>query len=435
MSARAETSPAVDALDETIRLGLQSREHIETGVRSRIFGPYLDKIVEHETTRIKSGAVEPEIAVKTLVAASSLYQLAEREYKRRYPLTDEELAHHQANVLDGVIQLVRPGAATTKKQARTQVDCADAYLSHSITEIQPELSAANYGAIFRKDQTMASAALTLDRQDLTSLLEDKNRKAMPHLTLTNWAIGETEAGIYNFAAKSGFRIRDFDIGSGDGATIAAKIASIRNLTDIEQLPEIAMTGLEVTPELFEGLAQFVKSDKGASALDLEGVVYNGAGSVSEFGALTVVQGDALRELVLLYQKIPANKDEIMIFTGNYSWHRLGRLSRRILLQIFSSYPNSVAIAGDLRDNTSRVNTGYFNLAVNGPLNCGNVTLERQFREWGYSLVDLRKSRPQTLDPRLVNRLLYDSVNDDGHLWIAHKGPIAEAALGLVPNAA
>ncbi|HYF96418.1 MAG TPA: hypothetical protein VD947_00065, partial [Patescibacteria group bacterium] len=76
-----------------------------------------------------------------------------------------------------------------------------------------------------------------------------------------------------------------------------------------------------------------------------------------------------------------------------------------------------------------------NLGANGPLNVGNRFLRQQFLSHGYELVNLAQYIPENLDSRLATRLLEDSVNNDGHLWIAYCGKKAQDLLKLQPRIA
>lgn len=127
------------------------------------------------------------------------------------------------------------------------------------------------------------------------------------------------------------------------------------------------------------------------------------------------------------------EDEITVITANYAWHRLTSVQKAKITRLFCQASNPIFIIGDLAENTSVINKRYFNLAANGPLNCGNPNLRNIFGNWDYyySLLDLEKQRPASLDPRIAKRLLQDNKKNDGHLWIAHYGKHTWEALNLV----
>ena len=426
---------ALKLLGQAIHLDPDIRREIKDGLDTPTYSPYLAEMLRYTIEGVQNGILKSELVEPALGNAARLFVLADWDYRKgQKPLSGEALARHQANVLAGKIELVSPEAATTDEQGIRQVETADSFLSNQ--GIQATLTAINYGAFFRP-QTMASATRTLDRRAIDKLLAivDSTQEAMPHLSVSNWAIGQTVAGIYRYVAELPFgRLRIFDIGSGHGATIAATTSSIHNSDGINRRPELSITGLETTPEFYQELTGFVRRDEGIAALNLKPVEDVGESEleISRFSALTTVRGDALNSLQRSNLSSGVEDSDITVITANYSWHRFSGHAKAAIMRMFHPLPNTIFIIGDLAQNTSVINRRYFNLGVNGPLNCGNRHLSHQFGNFGYEVVDLDRERPSALDPRLTKRISYDNTHNDGHLWIAYWGRLASEALHLVP---
>lgn len=434
-----EISPAVQRLSETIHLDPDVRRYLNQGIATRVYGPFLEAMIEIGVDKIKDGSFDPDSIETALCTAAGCYYWADKDYAGQgCVLTDEQLTRHQANVLNGTIELVPAEATVSDEASIRQVKTADDSLSHNRSEVQAVLAALNYGIFFRP-QTMASATRTLDRRQIDDLLTSlgSTQEAMPHLTVSNWGIGQTFAGVYSYAARSNgkLRIRHFDIGSGHGATLAAIINCVSNLEDIDNRPGLAMTALEATPEFYQELVQFTNRPEGVASIGLESVSHSRQVGIqiSEFGALTTVRADAVTALKNMDHSFFSREDEITIITANYSWHRLNSSQKFQILKLFYQAPNPIFIIGDLAQNTSVINKRYFNLGANGPLNCGNRNLKNMFGNWGYyyAQVDLEKEKPASLDPRIARRLLQDHRGNDGHLWVAHRGRFTADALNLV----
>jgi hypothetical protein len=431
----SKENPAVQALIEVTNLNDLSRIRLEKGAGSRVYGPFVERMALHAVTKIESGALDPQPAVKALEIASALYLSSDKRYSQNpHAIRGDALKRHQANVLGGDIVLVPKEAATAPEEGIAQVVFANDMLRAVNSKVEAALSDINYGSLFRM-QTMAGATRTLDRREIDDLLESMStsQEAMPHLSVSNWAIGQTVAGIYEYLGRSQVgRLRIIDIGSGHGATTAAETNSIVHVDGIDRRPEIAITALETTTEFYKELATFAENDHAASALDLERVRLNKGSdeSISTFGTLTTVNDDAVEVMKKADMSEWADENDITVVTANYSFHRLPQSSKDAILERFSHLPNVVFIVGDLAQNTSVINRRYFNLAANGPLNPGNRNLTKRFGKFGYDLVDLEKQKPMSLDQRLAKRLSDDHRNNDGHLWIAYKGAVAAEALQL-----
>lgn len=435
----AEISPAVQRLSETIHLDPDVRSYLNKGVATRVYGPFLEAMIDFGIDKIKEGSFSPGSIETALCNSAGCFYWADQDYaKQDKVLSDEQLERHQANVLNGTIELVPRDVGVSDEVSIKQVETADTLISVNNSNVQAAIAALNYGVFFRP-QTMASATRTLDRRQIDDLLAslDSTQEAMPHLTVTNWAIGQTFAGIYRYVAKSNgrLRMRHFDIGSGHGATLAAITNSVNNLEVIDKRPGLAITALEATPEFYRELNEFTSGPEGAALIGLDTTSRNaepGMG-ISEFEVVTTVMGDAVTALQNMDHYFFSRDDEITVITANYSWHRLNSAQKFQVMRLFAHAANPIFIIGDLAQNTSVINERYFNLAANGPLNCGNRSLRNMFGNWDqyYVQVDLEREKPASLDPKICRRLLKDRKDNDGHLWITYRGRYTEEALNLV----
>lgn len=433
MAAGLERAETLQFLQETAPQQPDLQRELEAGLATRVYGPFLERMIDYGKKSILKEDLDSESAVNALVIASRLYQAADQDYAaQEHTLTDEELAVHQANVLNGDIAPVPKEKAVSYENSVAQVERGDNAFYDQPDSVQAALADINYGAFFRP-QTMASADRTLDKSvdELISIPVDK-MEAMPHLTVSNWAIGQTLAGIYrNISRHSDSpRLRVIDIGSGQGATIAAITNSLGS-EEVDGKPVLSITGIEVTKGFYDDLSNFTETDNGTNSLGLRPVRYKpeDGTSISEPGTITTIKADAVQALRNL--DISEDPNQLTVITANYSLHRLGRRKKMEILDLISQIPNVIFLVGDLAQNTSEVNRRYFNLGANGPLNAGNLYLKELFESFGFDVVNLDRERPDYLDPRLAKRLASDDKLKDGHLWIAHGGNLATEVLDLV----
>lgn len=387
-----------------------TQREIEHGLTTPTYAPFLAEMARYSAGAIRSGTLlDSQLVGLALVTASKLFCMADEDYRLggNPVLSGEALKRHQANVLAGKIELVPREFGTTPEQSIRQVDRANASLLR-FPDIAAIMAAINYGALFRP-QTMASATRTLERHELSRLLAlvDSSQEAMPHLTVSNWAISQVSAGLYQHMAQLGLgRIRIIDIGSGPGGTIAAQTSSILDLGDIGRRPELAISALEITPEYIDQITHFAQEDKGIATLNLRPNHHSweAGANISSYGGLTIVRGDAVNSIIRSDIDSNFQPSDLTVVTANYSLHRFSSIPKGDIINLFSRIPNCVLIFGDLVDNTSLVNSLYFNLGANGPLNCGNRYLSNILESSGFSIVDLSRERPSTLDPRLAQEI-------------------------------
>ncbi len=417
---------------------------LKSGSDSEVYGPFFKRLAQYGLRQVKQGTMDPEQLTEALLCAAPCYRFADVDYrKNKGALTGTALAEHQANVLAGIIKPVPNEAATSVKQGQAMARTADYYIGDHDPHIQAVLAEINYGSTFTP-KTMAGAQLTQERSNIETLLSTigKNPEAMPHVTLTNWVIGEIAAGIYQAAARlrPPQRLRYFDLGSGSGGTAAATTACLANVVNIPRKPPLAYTAIETTLELYDELRTFSREDEAIKTLDLHSFPYNPKGklSISEFGMFTSVKADVLSSLnSFLTRNIERTADRIadydtLIVTVNYAGHRFGTRKWEGIIELFRYVPNVIFLICDLFENISAINRLFFNLSANGPLNPGNINLETSFKHKGFNIIDLDKEQPASLDRRLAERLRWTSEHDDQGLVIACKGRLALDALNLVP---
>ncbi|HYF96786.1 MAG TPA: hypothetical protein VD947_01970, partial [Patescibacteria group bacterium] len=312
------------------------------GIEAEVYQPFLSAMTVHAAERVKEGEFDVQSTVNALVIAAGLYADADEDYRSNPDrLQGEALKSHQGNVLDGTIQRVNPINATTFQQGRLQVIRATERLAGQPSEEQSVLAALNYGTVF-DPKTMATAQETLERQEIDELLETvagEYDEAMPHLTISNWAIGQIVAGIYDRASISSAefrrpRVRVFDMGAGSGATLAAIISSINALQERDRGVELAISPIETTPELYEQLDSFIKNNPMIQDIGLHAVSRSekGKASISQFGVLTAVKSDAVEEMCRFY--VPFNND-VNVVVANYSWHRISKDKKGQLMERFA----------------------------------------------------------------------------------------------------
>ncbi|HEX5744297.1 MAG TPA: hypothetical protein VFX84_02490 [Candidatus Saccharimonadales bacterium] len=381
---------------------------------------------------------------ETLPAMVGLAWLLERaglEYYDRgwgtAPKPDSaEWRRHVENVRAGRIETVAPQFWMTAEAGRNQVTRADRHLNGENPGVEPILAALNYSLYF-KPGTMAGAARTLSRSP-EEVAAVEELEAMPHLTVSNWAIGETVQHVYEaMAARSDAgRLHIIDMCSGTGATPAA----IVNRLGVAQErghgldgDRLGIMSFETTPVFYDQL----RTDYLPGArphLEGLGVKEFETARLADFhnqprtGTISLVAGDIVEGIVKLDMS-EVTKDDVLVATANYGFHRLPSQRKDEIVQKLSAAENSVIVVGDLRQNGSAVNRGYFNMSNNGPLNTGNLWLEDMLGMAGYvtRTIGHEGYEPDFVDAALRDRL-HEQLDDDGFVTIAVKGPKANELL-------
>lgn len=424
--ARIDLSP--------LNLTAETHKTIEAGRTAYLFGVFLDPMIKVGLSHVAHGSMDQQTVSLALSTIAKLYTLSGNDYEQQpKKLTGDDLTNHQRNVLNGDIVLVAPQQELNEENRLAQLRQANETLSELPPAVQAIIAELNYEGFFRP-QTMAGGAHTRDRNELDQLLASlgTEQDAMPHLTLTNWAIGQISGGIYSYTSETNKVLKIIDTGSGPGGTVAAITDRLLN-TKRANAKGLAITCVETAQGFYDQLELFTQDDNVIDELGLKVKSLDSPSSerISEPGSLTTVKSDALSALKRL-DLSSATQDDIIIITGNYSWHRLAGRTKQEIMDLFAHVPNVIFVVGDFAHHGNPVAKQYFCLGANGPLNVGNIGLGAQFIKSGYSLVDLKHQRPTSLDERIARKIVHADKDPDidGHLWIAYKGKLAEKALSL-----
>jgi len=440
-----QTPPPPDPLINTradlsiLNLDTEAQVKIESGRNAFLFGVYMEPMIKAGLRHVSDGSIGKDDVTLALQATADLFAASGKDYETQRDKTGQPihlegvaLSVHQRNVLNGDIVLVPAENELNEKNRLVQLQRSDATFSNLPPGIQAVIAELNYEAFFRP-ATMAGGERTRDRGERERLLTSlgKDQEAMPHLTLTNWAIADVVKGVAEFAAQTNKKVRVVDTGSGPGGTLSA-ITS--RLADAEALPkDLAVSGIETTQGFYDQLDDFIAGDQVIRdlGLDVNPIAKNDGLPVSEPGYLTIVKADTLSGLKRLHEQ-GFSDDEVVVITGNYSWHRLTTEVKKEIMELYKDAPNVIFAIGDFANHGNPVAKQYFCLGANGPLNVGNLDLENKFRESGYSIVELESEKPQALDQRFNDQIVADDRNpdSDGHLWIAHRGDLAKETLQL-----
>ncbi len=402
-----------------------------------LYGPFFSAMVNHAAELVEQGIVEdPRITARALAITAELYTRANRSYDRK-PWPKKVLEKHQYNVLHGNPSPVDEQYRTTAAEGIRQVRAANALLTGEEDGVESEISRYNYGGCFFGKGTMADASRTLLRGDTDKLIENDEHTAMPHLSISNYVIGQTIASVMKFAqGREDVKVRIFDYGSGHGATLSAIFSSINRFGAVVDPSRVAFSAIETTKPFFDKLQNFVRNKRrGAPSIGLKvSKARNGSNDFSRFGFLTTVFGDAPAAFKRLIKEGMGGKHEIIVLDGNYVNHRLPDNKKTEILGSVRECENVVIAFGDLIRNTSIINRGFFNRGANGPVNCGNEQLREILEAEGFEIIDLNVETPELLEESLADRMVRDDIDPDkdGHIWIAARGALARESLGLMP---
>lgn len=417
-----------------LNLSPEQAQMIEKGRNAFLFGAFMDPMIEAGLRHFSDGSMKKDDVSLALQTVANLFAASGRDYEAQpNHLEDEEaIATHQENVKNGRIILVQDTFEMDSVNRVKQLKLADMTFSSLTPNIQAIIAELNYEEFFRS-QTMAGGDKTRDRGERDRLISSlgKDQEAMPHLTLPNWSIGDITQGIVKAAQEKGKKVRIIDTGSGPGGTLSAETSRLN-----EAKPDrsrLAITGIETTQGFYDQLGDFVSNDPVIEELGLEvnPLGTDAEGEPSKMGNLTIIKSDTLSGLKRIHDQ-GFSDDEVVVITGNYSWHRLDSKRKQEIMELYKDVPNVVFLIGDFANHGNPAAKQYFCLGANGPLNVGNIDLSFQFWKSDYSLVDLEEETPGTLDPRFRERIVQDhnDPNSDGHLWIAYRGELARESLQL-----
>jgi len=419
---------------------------VQQAVGTTIYGGLISKYLEAALAVAKDGkvesAVEPDKA--TLAGAVDFISRAavrsEAEYAKSRPTFLEdpsfirEISDLQVNVANGVIKLVLERFAMTPQEGRNQVDFADTAFSSLGQRAQLLMAGLNYATFTGKTMLTGNALLSDSEQlDLNGWTEKQMQQSMPHLVLSNMAIGQIVSALLQ-RGRTDELFTIVDTGSGTGCTLAGSVLGIQDAaTKGSKTPRISMTGIEGGRKFFnDELVPFADTAMGRMpdvSLD-KTVLTKPSQHTVEGGQFNLIYGDILDSLKKL-EFGKEVKNGITIITANYVWHRLPRVVKDSMIkEITRKAPNAIFLVADLVQNASAVNRGYFNFRDNGLLNCGNVGLDNILRSNGYRMFELNgATAPSSMDQRLA-RQIGNGTTSDSIFYVAYRG---EKAADLVEN--
>ncbi|HSX46154.1 MAG TPA: hypothetical protein VLG27_04100 [Candidatus Saccharimonadia bacterium] len=370
----------------------------------------------------------------TLLISTSVYYVN----SSRAPASDSETwQKHLKNVGDGKIELLPKENWMLTDDALDQVERADRLFRNARRGVQALLAAINYERF--TDETMADAKRILATSP-EGAAESQGLEAMPHLTVSNWAIAQINRHIYNrMSEQPRGELHIIEPGPGTGATSAAVTKTLAMAEGHLGRNRLSMLGIEATPSFSENLRKnffpLVNGYLHLLGLDIpEMKVATEEGQQVEPGTFRIVQGDLVDEILKLdFSEL--GPEDVVVFNANYVMHRIPSNHKKWIWDKLATAPNCIILMGDLDKNASDFNLGYYNESTNGPLNTGNNGQTRSLEEAGFNVARLGSYRSidRYVHPALVNRARLLVVKD-GTTRIAFRGQKAHQHL-LVDNIA
>lgn len=411
--------------DSGFDLGFEHIGEVADAVQSNIYGHIVASNLEY----FRTTDTAPEVAAAAarvlcgVTRASARMYWQDRQGARSPKLHlnshfQTSLTELQANMAQGVIAPLPEEYAMTADEGLQQVRFADKILYDLGPLGRRLLSDANYSLYFSQ-RTMANGEQLLDTT-IDEVVESDGEEQMPHLTRTNFAIGQLLAGI---ARHRRGRLTIIDNGAGTGATLAATVSAMNQVSDYKGT---AIHAVESNADFCEGLEELAVSVvRKIQAINPAFGLMTDQRQVAEGSGLVVAHQD-VTDFINNLEALPKGKTDVTVMAANYVWHRLPiRAKGSMIRQIDASSSNSIFLIADLAQNASLVNRRYFNFGNNGPLNCGNISLWNSFYRHGFKVTRLGRGHgPTSIHPKLVERISAEATND-GYLWIAYKGPEAE----------
>ena len=403
---------------------------LSTGIHDEIYGPVVASNLEHLRQH-----EEPDVALEAALALSSLVRTSSSRYRNNYPeirsyfrddlefapeLMDE-ISTLQSNAAHGeAAYLISPKYAMTKEEGLDQVLRADTELSNAREEVLIALANANYSLYF-SPQVMATAA-DIPEAKIEELVRADGVEKMPHLVRTNLAIGQI---VGRLARGVKGKLTIVDIGSGTGATLASIFGELNGSHSFENTNVVA---IEPNRDFAQTLQKFaVDAGKQARAANPAfGISYSKNSDLVIASPELQVVRNPVSKVNLSGNVLPQGKDDVAIVTANYALHRLTSGETTALTKrLGESAENVICLFGDLIANGSEINRRHFNFANNGPLNCGNIALQKALEAAGFVVRKIGEAEaPKAVTPELAAKIAVDA-EDDSHMWIAYKGAEAE----------
>lgn len=413
------------------------RDAIDLTIYGGLVQGYAKAAIDLKTSVIRQSAVSPssdevatamnffaEAAIRSEVAYS-----ATRPGVLKSPDFSGAIKQLNADVANGVIRLVPERFGMNSSEGENQVVFANSALNQIGQRVQLLLAGLNYATFTGK--TMLTGAALLDPEtprDLSGWTEKQLQESMPHLVLSNLAIGQLISAFLRRANKDdNFSI--VDTGSGTGTTLAGSILGIENaVNDGAEFSGLNMVGIEGGRNFFDELEAFSPTAQSripdGFISEVETDTYMFKGYKLRLGNLNLIYGDILDTLKKLdFREVTRNG--VVIVTANYVWHRLPSFVKQAIIdEISSKAPDSIFLVADLVKNGSEVNRRYFNFRDNGLLNCGNIGLDEQFKSSGFKLFELNaETAPSSMDIQLAEQIGRGTTSDS-IFYVAYKGPKA-----------
>lgn len=427
------------------QFGSSQQELLKRAAGSVIYGPTVERYIvasmdaRHPAETLSPGEIDSETVDQALrfLAASALR--TEEEYDRRHPGVLQSasfhtaIREHQDHVDRGDIALIPEEFAMTPEEGQHQVDFADQQLARLGSRAQTYLAGLNYAAF--TPSTMQTGLELLEgrnRTDLAAWSEKGIQDSMPHLAISNIAIGELVADIYGQTTHRNIPLQIIDNGSGSGATLAGIVLGLEKGIQSNgsvKPDQIGLTGIECTAPMFGQLQAFAEAagrrlyygSNGLMEMQTRMLTEPEAESIQP-GELTVVFDDIAHATDTL---MPSTENGLTVVTANYAWHRIPtEVKDKIVKVTTQRNENVIFLIADLVQNASEVNRRYFNFRDNGLLNPGNRHLLEIFAGNGLSFFELDEKRaPRSMDPRLA-RQIGQGVTSDSIFTAAYRGNLA-----------
>lgn len=403
---------------------------LATGVHDPIFGPVVASNLEHLRQH-----EQPDIALEAALALTSLVRTTSILYRRSDPaqrnhsgtsadLAPEfksEISKLQSAAAHGEAPyLLPPRFAMTPDEGLNQVLQADTVLTEARQQVIEALSNANYSLYFTP-KVMATAA-DIPEASIEDLIRTDGVEKMPHLVRTNLAIGQI---VSRLAADVKGKLTIVDIGSGTGATLASIFGELNGAHSFENTNVV---GIEPNRDFARSLRDFaISAGKQARGANPDfGISFSkNSDLVIAKPELQIIR-NPISEVNLSGNVLPQGDADVAIITANYALHRLTSSETTELAQrLGESAENVICLFADLIANGSEINRRHFNFGNNGPLNCGNIALQKSLESAGFTVRKVGESEPpKSVHPELATKIAAEAEND-GHMWVAYKGPEAK----------
>lgn len=403
---------------------------LDEAVSRRIYGP----VVASNLELMRQDEVDPDLALRAAKTLANLTVRSEAFYKDdsdNYRPPNNYYTHDFQDALRVLQAKMANGGkiqgaalpvelAMTKSEGIEQVTAANTRLNEEDSEVARLLADNNYSLYFT-DSTMASASDTR----LEDVIESESYEAMPHLSRSNYVVGQLAGHIVKHAQG---RVSIIDTGSGSAATLARTIEGISDVTDFEG---VSLSSVESNAGYHARLKDFTID----AMLKITGITpgfrfeSSSSRDLSEMLNSFSLNHEDIADYFTNLKGLPNSSHDINLVTANFVWHRLPtKIKERIIGKVDHLSSNSIFLIGDLRQNGSDLNRRYFNFGNNGPLNCGNMDLEHILAKYGYQTIKLgRDELPIQIHPKLLESISQGEA-DDTHFWVAYKGEEAERVI-------